>query len=136
MKAMGRQVESLPMLQKSSLHQGCPPHEHIPLNKYLFDIKRADTNKCMACQRETTESVRHFLFECPTYNHERHRLNVQLGQNSRNLKTIFANPKHVKELLIYVGCTEWLKPVLGDVAKEKQPTMRQKLADMGLIPKC
>jgi hypothetical protein len=83
--------------------------EHIPLNKYLHHIKPADTDKCPACSQtsnqQTVETVRHFLIECPAYNHQQHSLDVKLSRNSRDLKSIFQNEKHTKMLIRYVAHT-------------------------------
>jgi 3-methyladenine DNA glycosylase Tag len=107
--------------------------EHIPLNKYLHRIKKSETNKCTACPQITgsaaTESVRHFLFECPAYNNERRRLDAKLGRNSKDLKAILANPEHIKDLMQFIGQTERFKPSLGDLTKIAKPSLRQQLID-------
>jgi ribonuclease HI len=99
---------------------------HVPLNKYLFQIKRADTDKCTACTQITgqqvTETVKHFLFECPAYHQQRHVLDVKLGRNSRDLQSIFQNVDHTKALIRYIAQTGRLKRTFGnmlDVEKEK-----------------
>jgi ribonuclease HI len=128
--------ESLPMLNFAKSCDGLTRAQtsllvqirtgHIPLNKYLFQIKRADTDKCTACQQITgqqvTETVKHFLFKCPAYRQQRHTLDMKLGQNSRDLRTIFLNADHTKALICFVAQTGRLKHTFGDmldVEKEK-----------------
>ena len=61
----------------------------------------------------------HFLFECPSYDCDRHELDAKLGRSSRELKTILSDLDKVRELLRYIGKTRWLKD-LGDVAFMKK----------------
>lgn len=47
---------------------------HIPLNQHLHRIWKADTPFCPNCSKngkQTIESVKHFILECPTYAKER-----------------------------------------------------------------
>ncbi|KAF8808249.1 hypothetical protein BYT27DRAFT_7027817, partial [Phlegmacium glaucopus] len=86
---------------------------HIPLNAYLHRIGKAESKKCDSCWRVrhevVTETVVHFLFECPSFDYERHDLDRKLGAQSRNLRAILANKDHVKELIRYIGRTRRLK---------------------------
>ena len=44
---------------------------HLPLMKFLYRIKRADSPNCLNCTSPPAkETVHHFLFECPTYTNE------------------------------------------------------------------
>ena len=61
------------------------------------------------------ESVRHFLFECPAYNQQRHQLELRLGRNSRDLNNIFKNKEHTKMLLDYVAHTRRLNKSFGQM---------------------
>ena len=44
---------------------------HAPVNKFLYRIKKQENAKCDSCLEnlgiEVTELIRHFLFECKTY---------------------------------------------------------------------
>ncbi|KAF8815587.1 hypothetical protein BYT27DRAFT_7020212, partial [Phlegmacium glaucopus] len=86
---------------------------HIPLNTYLHQIGKVKSKRCSSCWRirheEVMETVVHFLFECPTFNYERHDLDRKVGAQSRNLRGILVNKDHVKELLWYIGRTGRLK---------------------------
>lgn len=92
---------------------------HLPLNCYLHRIGKAPHKRCEQCWRrrrvEVTETVIHFIFECPSYDYERHALDSKLGRSSRDLKTILSNPDNIRVLLKYIGSTKRLKD-LGDVS--------------------
>jgi ribonuclease HI len=92
---------------------------HLPLNCYLHKIGKAPSKRCEQCWRrrrqEVTETVTHFLFECPSYDYERHTLDSKLGRSSRDLKKILSEPDHARTLLSYIGRTRRFKE-LGDVS--------------------
>jgi hypothetical protein len=121
MKTFTKIRNSLTRAQASLLFQ--LRTERIPLNKYLHRIKRSDTDKCPACMQnsnqQVAETVKHFLFECPTYRQQRHTMEVKLGRNSRDLKTILQNEKHTKLLIQYVARTGRLKHSLGNLEDPK-----------------
>ena len=91
---------------------------HIPLNMYLHKIGKVESKRCGSCWRVRhkviTETVIHFLFECPTFNYERLDLDHKLGAQSRSLRKILGNKDHIKELIRYIGRTGRLKK-LGEV---------------------
>ena len=91
---------------------------HIPLNSYLFHIKKSGTRRCEQCwargRLEITETVVHYLFECQAYVAERHDMDRALGRHSRDFKGIMASMKGVKELLKFIGRTARFKNTLGD----------------------
>lgn len=91
---------------------------HIPLNSYLYNIKKSRTRRCDTCwstrRMEITETVIHFLFECQTYAAERFDMDRALGRYSRDLKGILESMKRIKELLKFVGRTKRFKKSLGD----------------------
>jgi hypothetical protein len=63
----------------TQLHTG-----HIPLNKYLKRISRVDSEECPACGAES-ETVRHFLLECPGYAYERWVLERRLRKRQKEM---------------------------------------------------
>lgn len=69
-------AERLPRRQASILIQLCT--EHIPLRKYLYRIKKADSPMCEQCGA-APETVHHFLRECPAYEEQRGRLDGNTG---------------------------------------------------------
>ena len=55
---------------------------HIPLNKFLARINKVDTVQCPACGA-SSETIAHFLLECPGYAHERWTLETRLMKKGR-----------------------------------------------------
>jgi len=86
---------------------------HFSINAYLHKIGKSNTKRCESCYRvrsdKITETITHFLFECQSYNYERHNLDRILGARSRNLKAILAKKNHIKTLLCYIGKTGGVK---------------------------
>ena len=113
-------TEQLTRVQSSLLFQ--IRSNHLPLNSYLHRIGKVPSGKCEQCWRrrriEATETVTHFLFECPSYERERHELDVELGRSSRDLKSILADLDKVRALLGYIGKTRRFKD-LGDVSRTR-----------------
>jgi hypothetical protein len=91
---------------------------HIPLNSYLFRIKKSGTRRCELCwgigQLTITETVVHFLFECQAYTAERYDMDRALGRYSRDLRSILTSLGRIKELLKFVGRMARFKNTLGD----------------------
>jgi hypothetical protein len=57
----------------------------------------------------------HYLFDCPTWKHERWSMGKNLGRNAKSLSFVLSNRKGVEELLKLVGRTERLKSTFGEV---------------------
>ena len=81
---------------------------HIPLNAYLFNIDRSDTEMCQACMdgednMHCRETVKHFLFECPSLSQEREVLVGKIQRRHLNLKDIMANTDYMKELGTFIS---------------------------------
>jgi hypothetical protein len=91
---------------------------HIPLNSYLFRIKKSGTRRCESCwgtaHLTITETVVHYLFECQAYAEERYDMDRALGRYSRDLQGILSSLARIKELLKFVGRTARFKNTLGD----------------------
>lgn len=92
---------------------------HIPLNAYLYKIKKSVTSRCDACWGiglwTITETVVHYLFECQAYAAERYDMDRALGRHARDLKGILSHMDGVKELLKYMGRTGRFKMTHGDM---------------------
>jgi hypothetical protein len=90
-------IDGLTHAQSSLLFQICS--NHLPLNNYLHKIGKASFKRCDRCWRrrrvEATETVTHFLFECPAFDYERHNLDRKLGWSSRDFKTILSEPDNI-----------------------------------------
>ena len=55
---------------------------HIPLNKFLAKINKVDTAGCPSCGA-SSETVAHYLLECPGYIHKRWTLERRLRKKER-----------------------------------------------------
>jgi hypothetical protein len=55
------------------------------------------------------ETVRHYLFECPHYQHERHALRQKLKCNADSLSFLLSKPEAMKPLLRYIHATKHFK---------------------------
>ncbi|KAJ3492820.1 hypothetical protein NLJ89_g11157 [Agrocybe chaxingu] len=97
---------------------------HIPLNAYLFRFGKSDTKRCNACWRrsgghlDVAETVRHFLFECPSYQWERSEMDEEIGPTNTNLRAILKSKKSVEALLKFVSKTRRLRTKPGEVPRE------------------
>lgn len=80
--------------------------EHIPLNAYLHRIGKIDRPNCPACGA-LTETVKHYLLECPAHGHERWLLRRAASRKRMGMmKFALATEEGVKELVKYVNGTE------------------------------
>ena len=61
-------IADLNRRQDSILFQLCSGY--IGLNQYLFYIHKSDTLVCPNCQSIMVETVKHFLLDCPYYQHK------------------------------------------------------------------
>jgi len=98
---------------------------HIPLNAYLYRIKKSVTSRCNACWERghwtATETTIHYLFECQAYAAERYDMSKALGRHARDLQGILSCIDRVKELLKFLGRTGRFKEthgnMIGDVSQ-------------------
>ena len=77
--------------------------EHIPLNKYLNRFKLVNSPRCPACGFGS-ESVRHFLLECPIYAHERWLLEKWCRKRNKalTLENLLDNEEAIKPLTNFI----------------------------------
>jgi hypothetical protein len=96
---------------------------HVPLNKYLHRIKRADSPLCPACEGGT-ESVLHFLVTCPAYEPFRRPLHQALKRHSRSLNVLLNDSAALRPLFQFINRTGRFRATFGDVelppSKEQQ----------------
>ena len=88
---------------------------HIPLAKHLFRISKALSPVCPSCQSDE-ETVHHFLFDCPTWQHKHWSMGWMLGPKAKSVDHILNNQKGVEVLLKFVRSTRWLKCPAGDAS--------------------
>jgi hypothetical protein len=91
------------------LHTG-----HAPLNAHLFKIKKSDTELCPRC-RDALETVHHFLFDCISYGHERHKRYMVLWRDSDSLSFLLSDLKGIRELGLYVNRTRRFRHIFGEI---------------------
>ena len=101
---------------------------HIGLNAHLHKKKLVDSPNCPSCAtrgESARETLRHFLFDCPSYRAERVVLTRALGRDARNLEAIFHERKGMYALLRYVGRTQRLQQIFGDVSNFRDDDTEQ-----------
>lgn len=79
---------------------------HIPLNEYLYRFKLINSTRCPACGTGS-ESVRHFLLQCPSYAHERWLLVKHLKKKNLELtiNNLLGNTEAIVPLTNYINAT-------------------------------
>jgi hypothetical protein len=85
---------------------------HIPLNFYLFRIKRSDSPDCPHCPG-ITEDVDHYLFTCPNYEAPRAKLREIAGRKAYSTTFLTNTTKGTRLLLRYINKTRRLTPTMG-----------------------
>ena len=103
---------------------------HIGLNHHLFRIRKSDTLVCPNCQSITVETVKHFLLDCPFYQHERHALRTKLRCNSDSLSFLLSSPVAIKPVLKFVHATGCFKSHFGKNLEDRIPTQSRCNADL------
>jgi hypothetical protein len=83
---------------------------HLPLNRYLYRIKKSDTKRCQACRlnpddETPTEDIKHFLYDCDAYAQQRRFFIRAIGSANLPLKDIMSTTKGMKELAKYITRT-------------------------------
>ena len=116
-----KMVENLPRRQASLLIQ--LRTEHVPLQKYLYRIQKAESPLCPHCG-VTRETVHHYLLECPKYNAQRARLESEIGTAARSLKSLLNSPNTLKALFRYIHDTGRFKSTYGDLALDNADQTR------------
>jgi len=92
---------------------------HIPLNQYLFRIKKVDSPHCPHCPT-VVETVHHFLLVCPHHLQARNGLIRRLGRRATSIPTLLSTPEAILPLAKYVDATGRLKMTFGEVSKCKK----------------
>src|SRR6266481_3822238 len=91
------------------LHTG-----HILLNGFLHRINKTDSSDCLACPG-MSETIHHFLFECPAHAHAQHGLARTTGRHSRSLQYLLGDQQAFGPILKYMRETGHLKAMYGDL---------------------
>ena len=88
---------------------------YVPLAKHLFRISKVPSLVCPSCQSDE-ETVHHFLFNCPTWQHKHWSMGQALGPKAKSVDHVLNNQKGVEALLKFVGSTGRLKRPAGDTS--------------------
>lgn len=93
---------------------------HIPLNAYLHRFHLRDDPDCPHCPDES-ETVQHFLFDCPEYKWERHQLRRKLGRGANSMACLTGTKAGARQLLKYIESTgrfPTYRRLEGDIATQ------------------
>ena len=81
---------------------------HIPLQKHLHRIGKADSPMCPACHSRK-ETVHHFLLACPAHAQQRRWVKDKLRWTARSVRTLLSSPKAFNVMFQYMNSTGQLK---------------------------
>ncbi|KNZ77463.1 hypothetical protein J132_05421 [Termitomyces sp. J132] len=83
---------------------------HVPLNQYLFRIKRSETPACPHCRELAVETIKHFLFECPHYQYKcQTHVVSKLRCEAESLQVLLSRPDALKFFFRYVRASRRFK---------------------------
>ncbi|KAF8237041.1 hypothetical protein L208DRAFT_1520421, partial [Tricholoma matsutake] len=85
------------------------PTGHSPLNQHLFRIHHSETPSCPHCQGITVETVHHYLFLCPHYQHKCHILHCKLKCKAESISYLLSHPDAVTPLLSFIHTIKHFK---------------------------
>lgn len=105
-------TESLPRVQASLLTQMITGH--VPLAHYLYRFKKAESAMCPACQT-SSETIYHFLMECPAHNIPRREMQQTLKGKARKITTLLTDEECTKALFRYISKTQRFRTTHGDL---------------------
>ena len=77
---------------------------HVPLNKYLHRIGRAQSPTCQACRMDI-ESTHHYILQCPAYEEHRHKLRFETGGYTLDIRRLMTKPKPLAALIKFIART-------------------------------
>ena len=77
---------------------------HVPLNVYLERIKRAEKASCPACGHPR-ENMQHYIFDCPSYSHERWAMLKQCSKREPKMKDVLNCAEMVLPIANYIQAT-------------------------------
>ena len=83
---------------------------HNALSSYLHRITKVDSPKCPSC-KQADESIHHYLFDCPTWRHERWHMGQALRRDAESETCAINDIKGVKAVLKFVGRTDCFKNI-------------------------
>ncbi|KAF8875641.1 hypothetical protein BD779DRAFT_1388290, partial [Infundibulicybe gibba] len=89
---------------------------HIPLNKHLHRIKKAESPMCAHPQcANTKETATHFILHCPKYREQRHTLLKATKNKARDFYKLLSLKEHLPHLYRYINDTKRFHHIFGDI---------------------
>jgi hypothetical protein len=85
----------------------------IALNRHLYKLSKIATPQCPHCPQEE-ETVRHVLFDCPSYRSARVQLRRSLRRRAHDLGFILSDRSARKPLFAFIHATGRFRNVYGD----------------------
>ncbi|KAJ3711775.1 hypothetical protein C8R42DRAFT_537800, partial [Lentinula raphanica] len=87
---------------------------HIPLQKHLHRIGKADSPICPCC-RDEVETVRHFLMECPAHRRACDKLQWEVSNRHWGLGPLLSSKKALPALFRYINTMGRLRHIYGEL---------------------
>jgi RNase H len=97
---------------------------HVPWNKHLFKIGKANSPLCPGCRKE--ETVHHYLIQCKKYKTARVRMEAKIKRGARSIWTLLSNPLAVPALFQFISETGRLKETKVDFKLMEDEIVRWK----------
>jgi len=85
---------------------------HVPLQKHLHRIGRANSLKCPACHMRD-ETIHHYLVACPVHRGPRSQMEKALQWGTWSVGTLLSNPKAFEHLFRYINTMHHLHGMAG-----------------------
>lgn len=98
---------------------------HIPLQKHLHRIKKADADTCPCCNSHP-ETVHHYLMICTSHKYPRERLRRNFPNVTWNIATLLNEPDSLEHLFSYVNDTGRFRHIMGDLPQWSAKTATKK----------
>jgi hypothetical protein len=92
---------------------------HVPLNKHLHRIQKADSPTCPCCHQHD-ETVMHYVMHCPAHKNARREMIRAGGRGARDLSKLLTEPKLFPHLFRFIGHSRRMQSVFGEIPE--QPT--------------
>ncbi|KAJ3907874.1 hypothetical protein F5879DRAFT_939597 [Lentinula edodes] len=86
---------------------------HIPLQKHLHRIHRADTLICPCCEQQP-ETVFHYLFPCPAHRRARDCFRIRVPRTQWNMSSLLTCRSTLPQLFHYIDDTKRFHHIIGD----------------------
>eukprot|EP00918_Siedleckia_nematoides_P067420 GHVU01146787.1.p1 GENE.GHVU01146787.1~~GHVU01146787.1.p1 ORF type:complete len:468 (+),score=28.56 GHVU01146787.1:74-1405(+) len=107
---------------------------HIPLQKHLHRIQRANSDICPCCKLHP-ETVFHYLMMCPVHKGPRASLRRNFSNRDWNLSSLLNRPESLEHLARYINTTGRFQHVMGDLPEWKPiPTTHRTAETHSALP--